>query len=266
MTPWFRRLFGGGTGRDGGESGPGRAVTPPDPGAVGEGAGAPAGVTAGGSPAQAELRHADRWVVVVPVKPSARAKSRLAVDGVDRSGLARAIALDTLAAVSACELVVQVVVVTDDAALAREAAVIPALRFVPEGESRGLDAAVATGMAAVDPNGRLPRAALLGDLPALRPADLAEALRAAGSVDRVVVADAEGTGSTLVTARAGAAWSSSFGDDSLARHVAAGCEPLGIRDASTLRRDVDTADQLAAAVRLGVGPRTAALLASVPGR
>jgi 2-phospho-L-lactate guanylyltransferase len=205
-------------------------------------------------------------VVVVPVKPSARAKSRLEVDGVDRAGLARAIALDTLAAVSACELVVQVVVVTDDATLAREAAVIPALRFVPEGESRGLDAAIATGMAAVDPNGRLPRAALLGDLPALRPADLGEALRAAASVDRAVVADAEGTGSTLVTSLPGVAWASSFGDGSFARHSAAGCTPLEIPDASTLRRDVDTAEQLAAAVRLGVGPRTAGALASVPGR
>ena len=71
----------------------------------------------------------------------------------------------------------QVVVVTDDAALAREDAMIPALRFVPEGDASGLDAAVAAGVAALDPAGRMPRAALLGDLPALRPDDLAEAKR-----------------------------------------------------------------------------------------
>lgn len=202
-----------------------------------------------------------RWVVVVPVKPSARAKSRLEVPGVSRAALARAIALDTLTAATACELVAQVVVVTDDATLARDAAMIPALRFVPEGDAAGLDAAVATGITAVDPNGRMPRAALLGDLPALRPGDLADALRAAASVDRSVVADAEGTGSTLVTAAAGAAWTTSFGAGSLARHLALGCERLPIRDASTLRRDVDTADQLEAAAALGLGPRTAALLA-----
>ena len=202
------------------------------------------------------------WVVVIPVKPSARGKSRLDVDGVGRADLARALALDTLAAAAACELVAQVVVVTDDGALAREAAAIPALRFVPEGEPRGLDAAVAAGMAAVDPDGRMPRAALLGDLPALRPGDLADALRAAASVDRAVVADAEGTGSTLVTAGVGVAWRSSFGEGSFGRHIALGCRALEIPDASTLRRDVDTAAQLEAAASLGLGARTAALLAA----
>ncbi|MFB7894362.1 2-phospho-L-lactate guanylyltransferase [Microbacterium sp. NPDC056044] len=201
------------------------------------------------------------WVVVVPVKPSARAKSRLDVDGVRRADLARAIALDTLAAATACELVAQVVVVTDDAALAREAAMIPSLRFVPEGDARGLDAAVAAGVASIDPSGRMPRAALLGDLPALQPADLADALRAAASLPRAVVPDAEGTGSTLVTAGIGVEWASSFGDGSFARHVALGCQALQIPDASTLRRDVDTAAQLDAARTLGLGPRTAALLA-----
>ena len=150
--------------------------------------------------------------------------------------------------------------VTNDPALARESAAIPALRFVPEGDPLGLDGAIATGMSAMDPNARMPRSALLGDLPALRPADLADALRAAASVDRAVVADAEGTGSTLVTAGAGVAWQSSFGDGSYARHLELGCTPLAVTDASTLRRDVDTADQLAAAQSLGLGPRTAALL------
>lgn len=197
---------------------------------------------------------------MVPVKPSARGKSRLDVAGVGRSDLARAIALDTLAAAAACELVAQVVVVTDDASLARDAAMIPALRFVSEGEPRGLDAAVAVGVAAVDPRGRMPRAALLGDLPALRSADLRDALDAAASVERAVVADAEGTGSTLVTAAPGVEWRSAFGDGSFARHLALGCEALQIPDASTLRRDVDTADQLKSAAALGLGPRTAALV------
>lgn len=203
---------------------------------------------------------APRWIVVVPVKPPSRGKSRLDVDGVDRAALARAIALDTLAAASACEAVAQVVVVTDDPALARESASIPALRYVPEGGALGVDAAVAAGMTAVDPQGRMPRAALLGDLPALRPADLADALGAAASVDRAVVADAEGTGSTLVTARAGMTWVSAFGDGSFARHALLGCEALPVAETSTLRRDVDTAEQLEEAAGLGLGPRTTAVL------
>lgn len=197
---------------------------------------------------------------MVPVKAARRGKSRLAVDGVDRQELARAIALDTLAAASSCPLVALVVVVSDDATLARESAMIPSLRFVPEGEPRGLDAAIATGVAAVDPDGRMPRAALLGDLASLRPADLTEALRAAASVPRGVVADADGTGSTLVTAAAGVPWTSAFGDGSFERHVALGCTPLPVPDASTLRRDIDTAAHLEASARLGLGPRTAALL------
>ncbi|MBW9095079.1 2-phospho-L-lactate guanylyltransferase [Microbacterium jejuense] len=240
MSPLFRR-------RDRNSSGPARAGEA-EPG------------SASSAAASEELRS-PRWVVVVPVKPSARAKSRLEVAGVARKDLARAIALDTLQAATACDVVAQVVVVTDDAALARESAMIPGLRFVPEGEAAGLDAAVAAGVAAVDPGGRMPRAALLGDLPALRPDDLGEALRAAASLPRAVVADAEGTGSTLVTAAAGQEWTSAFGDGSFARHVALGCAPLEIRDASTLRRDVDTAAQLDAARTLGLGPRTAALLA-----
>ena len=163
-----------------------------------------------------------------------------------------AIALDTIAAACA---VCPVVVVTDDRVIAGAAHELGAA-VVPEGTQRGLDAAIATGMA-VRPGGN--RAALLGDLPALRAADLRAALTAAESVDRAVVADAEGTGSTLVTARAGLAWASSFGDGSLARHVALGCTVLDLPGTSSLRRDADTAAHLDAAAALGLGPRTAAL-------
>jgi 2-phospho-L-lactate guanylyltransferase len=199
------------------------------------------------------------WSVVIPVKPSVRGKSRLDVPGVVRVELARAIALDTIDAAASCAAVGQVVVVTDDGGLVLQALDIPGLRFVSDEKAQGLDAAVALGAQTAD---GMPRAALLGDVPALRPEDLAAALEAAAAVDRGVVADAEGTGSTLVTARAGVTWTSSFGEGSFARHVSLGCVPLSIPDASTLRRDVDTADQLAAAEQLGLGRRTAALLAS----
>jgi len=202
------------------------------------------------------------WAVIIPVKPAAIGKSRLDVTGVDRVTLARAIALDTIAAAAACAAVAQVYVVTDDGALVALAFDIPGLRFVPEddgsGRPRGIDTAVAVGAEVAGE--RMPRAALLGDLPALRASDLEVALTAAGIVDCGVVADAEGTGTTLVTAGSGIPWRSSFGADSFARHVALGCSPLAIPDASSLRRDVDTATQLDAAAGLGLGPRTSALL------
>ncbi|NYF15281.1 2-phospho-L-lactate guanylyltransferase [Microbacterium sp. AK009] len=198
------------------------------------------------------------WVVVVPVKATTRGKSRLSVDGVHRVALARAIALDTVAAAASCPLVSQVIVVTDEATLPLHAADIPGLRFVPEGEARGLNAAIAAGIDAA--GDRMPRAALLGDVPALRGDDLAVALRAASQVERGVVADAEGTGSTLVTARAGVAWRSAFGEGSFAAHRALGCEVLEVPRDSTLRRDVDTAEQLREARGIGLGARTTAVL------
>ncbi|MET0297428.1 MAG: 2-phospho-L-lactate guanylyltransferase [Microbacterium sp.] len=197
------------------------------------------------------------WTVVIPVKDPARGKSRLDVPGVDRAALARAIALDTIAAAARCALVERVVVVGDDHGLALDS---PRVEFVSEGDARGLDAAVATG---AGPFERMPRAALLGDLPALRPDDLASALERAASSDRAVVADAEGTGSTLVTAAAEVAWTTAFGDGSFARHVALGCVALGIPEGSTLRRDVDTAEQLRAARALGLGPHTSDVLAAL---
>lgn len=197
-----------------------------------------------------------RWTVVVPLKPAAIGKTRLR-DGGEQ--LVRAIGLDTVAAASATASVGRVIVVTADAATAAAAAGLPGVEVVPEPTPSGLNAAIAAGIAAAGPS---PRAALLGDLPALRPEDLDAALIAAASVDSAVVPDAEGTGSTLVAAGAGIAWQSAFGAGSFARHIALGCVPLDIPATSTLRRDVDTAEQLADAATLGLGPRTNALLAA----
>jgi 2-phospho-L-lactate/phosphoenolpyruvate guanylyltransferase len=203
------------------------------------------------------MTDAAAWVVIVPVKRADAGKSRLAA-GDGRPALARAIALDTIAAAAACAEVAEVIVVTDDEPVARDLAALPRVRRVPEGDAGGLNAAIATGAAAA-PAGA-PHAALLGDLPALRPAELAVALRAAAGAPRAVVADAEGTGSTLVTASAGLALETAFGPDSLARHVALGATALPLPDAPSVHRDVDTPAQLAAAASLGLGPRTRALL------
>ena len=78
--------------------------------------------------------------------------------------------------------------------------------------------------------------------------------------------DAEGTGTTLVTAGSGIPLLTSFGARSYARHVELGCVPLEISDDSSLRHDVDTAAQLEVAAERGLGPRTAALLAAQSSR
>jgi 2-phospho-L-lactate/phosphoenolpyruvate guanylyltransferase len=199
---------------------------------------------------------AQGWTVVIPVKSADTGKTRLAVPGVDRAWLARAVALDTIRAAAASDAVARVIVVTADDEVAA-AAIGPGVGVAAD-PGGGLNAAIAAGMAAAGPDAA--RAALLGDLPSLAPADLAAALDAARRHPRGVVADAEGAGSTLATAAPGVPWASAFGDDSFARHLALGCAPIDVPPESSMRRDVDTLQQLRDARDLGLGPRTTALL------
>lgn len=214
-----------------------------------EGFAAATAVAAGSAPAQ-------RWSVVIPVKPAVAAKSRLRVR--DRESLARAIAVDTIAAVAASPAVAEVVVVTSDPGVGRELAAIPSARIVDDRGSEGLSAAISLGIASVASDRH--RAVLLGDLPALRPEALTAALAAAAGVPLGTVPDADGDGTALVTALPGVVLEPRFGADSAAAHRAAGFVPLPVERDSSLRRDVDTAEHLAVALALGLGPRTAAAL------
>ncbi|MET7407240.1 2-phospho-L-lactate guanylyltransferase [Streptomyces parvulus] len=204
-----------------------------------------------------------QWTLVVPVKPLARAKSRLsdtADDGV-RPGLALAFALDTVAAALACQAVADVAVVTDDARAGRELAALGAavVRDEPRG---GLNAALAHGSAAVRAaRPGTPVAALNADLPALRPAELARVLAAAGKFTRAFLPDAAGIGTTLLTAAPGTELSPAFGPDSRLRHRASGAVELSLGGVDSVRQDVDTGGDLRTALALGVGPRTAAVAA-----
>jgi 2-phospho-L-lactate guanylyltransferase len=105
-------------------------------------------------------------------------------------------------------------------------------------------------------------AALVGDLPALRPDELAAALAAAAGHPRGFVPDAAGTGTTLLAAGPGTPLAPAFGSGSAARHRAVAVELAAGRG---LRHDVDTgADLLAAAdpgAEVTLGPCTAAVLA-----
>ncbi|MGW3137856.1 2-phospho-L-lactate guanylyltransferase, partial [Streptomyces sp. NPDC001139] len=78
-----------------------------------------------------------QWTLVIPLKPLARAKSRLADTAHDalRPSLALAFAQDTVTAALACPAVKDVAVVTDDALAGRELAVLGA-RIVAD-EPRG---------------------------------------------------------------------------------------------------------------------------------
>lgn len=200
------------------------------------------------------------WTVVVPVKSAARGKTRLGAP----ESVTRAIALDTIAAVAACDRVSRTVVVTDDDSIAAELADTLDVRAEPETDStddaaldaeRGLHAAVRAGLQGAAG----PVAIVHADLPALDPADLADVLDAASTHPLGVVSDAEGEGSTVLTALDPDRLQPLFGRGSFRRHAERGHASLPA--AQSVRRDVDTPEQLAALASRGpLGPRTAAAL------
>ncbi|MGW5971490.1 2-phospho-L-lactate guanylyltransferase [Streptomyces sp. NPDC055186] len=204
-----------------------------------------------------------QWTLVVPLKPLAEAKSRLAdtADDAVRPGLALAFAQDTVAAALACRAVRDVVVVTGDALAGRELAALGA-RIVSDEPGGGLNAALAHAAAAVRTfGGAGPVAALNADLPALRPAELARVLDRAAVFPRAFLSDAAAVGTTLLSAAPDEELRPSFGPGSRARHRAFGAVELHLDAVDSVRQDVDTGDDLRAALALGVGPRTAAAAA-----
>ncbi len=157
-----------------------------------------------------------------------------------------------------------VVVVTSQAAAAEFGAL--GARAVTDAGT-GLGGAVSAGILAAggavagetDVAGETAVGVLLGDVPALLPAELAAALAAAERHPLSFVADADGVGTVLLAALPGSAHAPAFGPGSRRLHAAAGYVELPVDGASGLRRDVDTPAQLAAlAGRLG--PRTVAAL------
>jgi 2-phospho-L-lactate guanylyltransferase len=202
------------------------------------------------------------WSVVVPAKRLALAKTRLrpVTDelggpvGVPHAELVLALLSDTVAAAAACPPVGEILVVSDDPAIADVVRRLGAVTVADEPD-RGLNPALSHGAR----NARHPAvAALSSDLPALRPAELAAALDAAAqAAPRCFVADTEGTGTTLLTA-VGAALAPRFGTGSAAAHRASGAHALA-GNWPGLAQDVDTEAGLRAALALGAGRATVAL-------
>lgn len=179
------------------------------------------------------------------------AKNRLArgLSAEQHALLVDAIRADTLSAVQAAERVARVVVIGDVSG--------PGVDLVQR--SRGLNGALRDGwrfaMQQWPTDGV---AALVGDLPALRAAELSAALDQAATLPRSFVPDAGGTGTTLLAAIPGAVLNPRFGPGSAARHAASGGHRL--EAGQGLRQDVDTVEDLTDAVAIGVGENTAALV------
>ncbi|MBF9067341.1 2-phospho-L-lactate guanylyltransferase [Streptacidiphilus fuscans] len=202
-----------------------------------------------------------QYTLVIPLKPPATAKSRLApAVGALRPELALAFALDTVDAALRSACVAGVVAVCDDPAAGAELALAGAV-VIPDAPAAGLNAALNHGAEyARSALGAGAVAAMSADLPALLPAELTRVLTAAHPFPRAFLADTQGVGTVLLAAGAGVRLAPAFGGESRARHAASGAVELTPLDAATVRRDVDTGADLAVALALGVGPRTLATL------
>lgn len=198
-----------------------------------------------------------RYAVILPVKRPAVAKSRLAELGDDaRRTLAGAFAADTADAARRSERVACVLVMTDDHLLAADLSAAGA-DVVPDGAGSDLNAALVQAAAeALRRRPGLRVAALCADLPALRPDDLTLALDAAPADRMGFVADADGIGTTLVTAPDLDTFRPRFGPDSRELHLDAGAAEIDVEGVASLRRDVDTPEHLREALAHGVGRRS----------
>lgn len=189
----------------------------------------------------------DWWTVLIPVKGTGAAKTRLGATAEQ----ALAIALDT---VEAAAMVAPVVVVTAGDPLPFRSVGASVIAEAPS--TRGLNPALREALSRVGSVGRV--ACLQGDLPALDPNELDDALARASTVERAFVPDASGRGTVLLTAIEGRAHRPCFGPDSAIEHERVGYTRLEV-DAAGLRHDVDRWSDLTALAMLGVplGARTA---------
>lgn len=206
--------------------------------------------------------------VLVPVKALGLAKSRLShvLDPAARESLVLAMLQDTVtAALSAGDVTVTVVTADERvaaAALDCGADVLPD-PVRPDSPDPLNSALLAAARRAREHAPGAELVALQADLPSLRPEDFVLARETARRTGTAVVVDHTASGTTaLLHCVSGTLPPLSFGPGSAGRHIDAGAYPVP-DSLPGLRLDVDTPDDLAAALRLGVGPATAAVLDTV---
>jgi 2-phospho-L-lactate guanylyltransferase len=206
-----------------------------------------------------------KFTAIIPVKPSSLAKSRIDLPAHNRSLLARAFASDVLTAVGSSDLIDAILIITARDDLAEQArrhhAVI--LRDRPLLARDGLNSAIGIGGHwASSRREKNPVVVVPSDLPCLTSALLDETLRLMRGDGSAFVPDRSGSGTTLLSASTPRLLLPSYGPGSRRRHAQLGatCVDDVVPHA---RHDVDTLDDLAAALPLGVGQQTQAALSQL---
>lgn len=215
-----------------------------------------------GTSASASTRASTSQVeLIIAIKRLSAAKTRLApmFDALGqgaREELVLAMLGDTITAASAVPGVSAIIVVTPDdvaADAARSHGAQVLTDPTPPGHVDPLNTALRTAEANI--RSRSSNVAVLqGDLPALQSREFAQALSAARVAPRSFVSDRHGTGTAALFAF-DVPLGPQFGPNSARRHADSGAVEL-TRPWPGLRCDIDTQDDLAAALRLGVGIAT----------
>lgn len=189
--------------------------------------------------------------VLVPVKPFAEAKSRLApvLDGPARARLCRELLARTLTVLRDCPAVAEIVVVSRDPA-AWEVAGAFGCEAAVEPPGGGLNAALAGGVEIAARHGAQAVLVLPVDLPSLAPDDIAALIAAVeGTGPAMAIApDDAGDGTNALLLGLPARFAFRFGPGSFAVHCAAardaGIAPVVV-DRPGLAFDLDTPEDYA---------------------
>lgn len=197
-----------------------------------------------------------RWAAIVPVKPLAKAKTRLRVGSL-RTPLALAFAQDTVHALVRSTRFGPVFVVTSDPAV-RSALMTHDVVFLDERRGElGLNLVVARSLTTVRAiAGALPVAVVVADLPAAKPEQFSTVADRAAGHPRSIVSDGDQRGTTMLLLTDTGDFHPTYGADSRSAHLSAGCIELDSTGLDGVRRDVDTVEHLYAAVELGLGEHT----------
>ena len=203
----------------------------------------------------------ERFAAIVPIRSWTAGKSRLGLNDVERASLARAFALDVIDVLQESPIIEFVVVVSSDDDVRED---VGGVEVVPD-QGRGLNEAVSKGCARVLARGSSGAVVVPSDLPCLTDAALTEIVRMSEGHEHAFCPDAEGDGTSIVVTRDPSSLVTSYGAGSAAAHRAAGLAAL-FGAPPEARRDVDTVAHLEEAESLGVGRRTAAVLAELSAR
>lgn len=201
------------------------------------------------------------WTFVVPFKDSRFAKSRLTFSRPLRRNLALSMLHDTVRGLLAVQDVGRVVVVCGRDEDASELDTWPRVEVIVE-DGPGLNEAIRLGeitARTTHPAARL--AVCPADLPALHPGELAHVLTECTAHARCVVADRDGSGTTLLTASPSSALRPEFGPDSFLAHLRSGAVMVDLPRHSSMRHDVDHVADLDGLQQRAPHSRTARLLA-----